>query len=105
MSQQYSKILSYAVKAGIFILPITAFMVSSVMFFPFITGKNFFFRAAVEILFALWLVLAILDKKYRPGISPLFYAVTITVLILVFSTIFGDNPYRSFGPIMKEWRV
>ena len=96
MSQPYLKILSYAVKAVIFILPITAFLVSSVMFFPFITGKNFFFRTAVEILFALWLVLAILDKKYRPSISPLFYAVAITVLILVFSTIFGENPYRSF---------
>ncbi|MEK7596051.1 MAG: O-antigen ligase family protein, partial [Patescibacteria group bacterium] len=48
------------------------------------------------ILFALWLILAILDKKYRPNVSPLLYAITITVLILSLSTIFGENPYRSF---------
>lgn len=96
MNQSYLKVLHYAVLVGVFILPFVAFIVPSDMFFPYITGKNFFFRVAVEVIFALWLLLALADKKYRPEISPLLYAVTATVLVLVLSTVFGANPYRSF---------
>jgi len=96
MPQKSIKILSKIIKVGIFILPVMFFIVSGSMFFPFITGKNFFFRIVVELIFVLWATLALIDKKYRPTISPVFYAVTITTVILILSTIFGENPYRSF---------
>jgi O-antigen ligase/Tfp pilus assembly protein PilF len=96
MNQTYSKVLHYAVLVGIFILPFMAFIVPADMFFPYITGKNFLFRVVVEVIFALWLLLALADKKYWPEISPLLYAVSATVLVLVLSTVFGANPYRSF---------
>ncbi|MBI5742637.1 MAG: O-antigen ligase family protein [Candidatus Niyogibacteria bacterium] len=96
MNQSYLKVLHYAVLAGVFVLPFMAFIVPSDMFFPYITGKNFFFRVVAEIIFALWLLLALADKKYRPEISPLLYAVTATIIVLILSTIFGANPYRSF---------
>ncbi|MEK7598969.1 MAG: O-antigen ligase family protein [Patescibacteria group bacterium] len=93
----FSKYLKWAIVIGLFaIVLITPFYVSSTMFFPFITGKNFFFRIIVEIIFALWLVLAMADSRYRPKKSPVLYALAATVLILTLSTIFGDNPYRSF---------
>ena len=66
------------------------------LFFPFITGKSFFFRIAVEIIFAAWVTLAAFDKKYRPAASPILWAVSATLLALTLSTIFGENPYRSF---------
>ncbi len=65
------------------------------LFFPFITGKNFFFRIVVEIIFALWACIAIFDKKYRPKISPLFISILATVGVLTLSTVFGANPYKS----------
>ena len=66
------------IKIGLFVLPALSLIVAGNffaniflpgvgdLFFPFITGKNFFFRIVVEILFALWAAAAIFDKKYRP---------------------------------------
>lgn len=86
--------------AGIFILPAAVLIVSESLFFPFITGKNFFFRILVEIIFGLWLVLAIYDKKYLPKFSGhgkwILYFLSAFLLVLILSTIFGANPYRSF---------
>jgi O-antigen ligase/tetratricopeptide (TPR) repeat protein len=88
--------LVYAIKIGLFILPLLSLIVLDFLFFPFITGKNFFFRIIVEILFFLWVVVMVFDKKYRPKISPLFIAISATLGILVLATIFGENPYKSF---------
>ncbi len=92
-----SNYLKWAIVIGLFgIILITPFYVSGTMFFPFITGKNFFFRIVVEIIFALWLILAMADSRYRPQKSIVLYAVSATVFVLILSTIFGANPYRSF---------
>ncbi len=108
MSQKAVNIIALVVKIGLYLLPITALIVAGNffanifmpgvgdLFFPFITGKNFFFRIVVEILFALWIFAAVFDKKYRPKMSPIFWAMTATILVLILSTIFGANSYRSF---------
>jgi tetratricopeptide (TPR) repeat protein len=66
------------------------------MLFPFITGKNFTFRIIVEIIFALWVGLAILRPEFRPRLTPLFKAVTIFIAILFLADLFSPNPYRAF---------
>ena len=92
-----TKYLRWTVIAGIFaVAVITPFYISTAMFFPYITGKNFFFRVVVEIIFALWLVLASLDARFRPKSSPVLWAVAATLSALILSTVFGANPYRSF---------
>jgi len=96
MNQKELKILSYAVKGGIFILPAIFLITSGIFFFPFITGKNFFFRVITEIIFLLWVILAVFDKGYRPKKTPLVLALGVTLFILFLATIFGENPYRSF---------
>ena len=96
VSPKAIKIIVWVVKGGIFILPLLALIISDALFFPFITGKNFFFRVAVEILLFLWILAAVFDKKYRPKFSPLLFALSAFVLILFLSTIFGENSYRSF---------
>jgi O-antigen ligase/tetratricopeptide (TPR) repeat protein len=89
--------VKWAIVAGLLAIVLwTPFYVSSAMFFPFITGKNFFFRIIVEIIFTLWIILAMTDSRYRPKKSPVLYALAATVFILALSTIFGANPYRSF---------
>ncbi|MBI2022983.1 O-antigen ligase family protein [Candidatus Giovannonibacteria bacterium] len=106
-SKSSAKIINI-VKWGLILLPALALIVAGNfyanillpgvgdLFFPFITGKNFFFRILVEILFALWAWAAIFDKNARPASSPLLIAVFATLGALTLATIFGENPYRSF---------
>ncbi|MBU1179222.1 O-antigen ligase family protein [Patescibacteria group bacterium] len=96
MSEKSIRSIVYVIMAGLFVLPVLSLLVSNSLFFPFITTKNFFFRMVVEILFFLWVLVAVFDKKYRPKVSPLLIAVSLTLLVLCLATIFGANPYRSF---------
>src|SRR3989344_2395383 len=88
--------ISYILKTGIFILPILSLIIAESLFFPFITGKGFFFRIGTEIILFLWILLAVFDKSYRPKKSPILIALTALVVILSLATIFGENPHRSF---------
>lgn len=94
--RKFLQIARYLILAGIFFIPFTPLIVSKSLFFPFITGKNFFFRIIVEIIFGLWVILAAYDKRYRPQRSWLFCFLAAFVFISLLSTIFGVNPYRSF---------
>lgn len=77
--------------------PFLVLIVSSSLFFPYITGKGFFFRILIEILFGFWLSLLILNPtKYLPRKNILLYAVLIFVFALFLADIFGVNPYKSF---------
>lgn len=97
------KFLRYFILVGLFLAPFTVLIVLGTMFFPFITGKNFFFRILVEIIFGSWLVLTIFDKKYLPAGRQaclkknwLLVSVALFTFIVALSTIFGVNPSRSF---------
>ena len=96
MSEKSIRYIVYVLKAGLYILPVLSLIVVGSFFFPFITGKNFFFRIMVEILFFLWVFVACFDKNYRPKKSPILIAISATLFFLTLSTIFGANPYRSF---------
>jgi tetratricopeptide (TPR) repeat protein/O-antigen ligase len=93
---QINKILRYALLVGIFIIPFIPFVVSSTMFFPFITGKNFLFRIIIELLLGGWAILALFDKAYRPKFSWLLVSVLSFVGIIAIADIFGANFFKSF---------
>ncbi len=86
--------------AGVFIVPLTSVIVTKFLFFPFITGKNFFFRILVEIISSLWLILAVYDKRFRPKFAGrrtwILYFFAVFVIALVLSTLLGADPFRSF---------
>ncbi len=90
------KTLRYAIYTGLFGVLFIPFIVSGDFFFPFITGKNFTFRIIVEIIFALWLILALRVPSVRPKKSALLFAIGAFVLSLGISTIFSENPSKSF---------
>lgn len=90
------KIIRYLILGGIFLIPFLVLVVPESLFFPFITGKNFIFRILIEIIFGMWLTLAIFDENYRPKKSWILIIFAGFVSVLVLSTIFGANPYRSF---------
>jgi O-antigen ligase/tetratricopeptide (TPR) repeat protein len=66
------------------------------MFFPYITGKNFAFRLLVEILFALYIILALREPKYRPTSSNILWALGGFVVWIAIATIFSIDPVKSF---------
>ncbi|MEK7576483.1 MAG: O-antigen ligase family protein [Patescibacteria group bacterium] len=74
----------------------TPLIISPSLFFPYITGKNFFFRIIVELMLSAWGALAILNAAYRPRMNMLFASVTFFIGSLTLATIFGANPYHSF---------
>lgn len=90
------KIIRYLVLGGVFFVPFIVLIVSESLFFPFITGKNFSFRILIEILFGLWLILALYDKKYRPKKSWILFFLIAFGAVLTLSSFFGENLYRSF---------
>lgn len=82
--------------AGLFAVPFIPFLVYSSFFFPFITTKAFTFRIIVEIVFAAWVILALIDKGCRPKKSPVLYAVAIFLVITGVANIFSVDSVRSF---------
>src|SRR3989338_3742699 len=79
----------------LFLIPFFALIVSNSYFFPFISGKAFYFRILVEIAFAGWVILAFLDPRYRPKISPISIGVTVFALVILVADLLGVNPMRS----------
>jgi O-antigen ligase len=90
-----NKTLRSLILTGLFLIPFVPFIISGSMLFPFITGKNFAFRIIVEIIFALWLFLAIRDKEYRPKKSWILGAIWIFVAVIALADVFGENPLKS----------
>jgi O-antigen ligase/tetratricopeptide (TPR) repeat protein len=90
------KYFRWAIIVGCFVALLTPLFVSNSLFFPFITGKAFFFRIIVEIVFALWLILIVRDRSARPIRSPLLIALAAFGVIITLATIFSNYPYHSF---------
>jgi O-antigen ligase/tetratricopeptide (TPR) repeat protein len=91
-----NKILRNTILVGIFLIPFIPLYVANGMFFPFITGKNFTFRIIVEIILALWAILALRDRSYMPGKSMVISSVGAFLAVMTVADIFGANFYRSF---------
>jgi len=97
------QIAKYVSVTALFLIPFFALFPMSFwpfdfplgFFFPFITGKGFYFRILVEIAFAGWLALTLVDTKYRPKWTPLTMGVTAFALITLIADLMGVNPLRS----------
>lgn len=89
--------LRWVALGGVFVMPvIIPFIVSASMFFPYITGKNFTFRIIVEIIFAAWVLLALLDARYRPRFSWVLAAFALFVVVVGLADVTGANFFKSF---------
>jgi len=97
MDMTLENILKKVLLIGIFAIPLVIpFIVVNEMFFPFITGKNFFFRIVVEILLGSWVVLAFLNREYLPKKSLLLGITAAFVAIIGLADLFGVEPFKSF---------
>lgn len=91
-----SKISFWLVRAGLFLAALTPLLVFRDTVYLYLIGKVTVFQALIEVIFPFFLYLAFTDKKYRPRINVIFYALGIYFATIVLSAIFGVNPGRSF---------
>src|SRR3990167_1826593 len=89
------QILRNTVLTGLFLIPFVPFLVSSAFFFPFITTKAFTFRIIVEVIFAAWLLLTLLDSEYRLKKSIILYSVLGFLAVIGLADLFGVAPVKS----------
>lgn len=80
----------------LFLITFLPLYVSNELFFPFITGKAFAFRILVGIATASYLVLAAIDKRYRPQFSWMFVIFAGFVAWMVVANFLAINPEKAF---------
>lgn len=90
------KTLGWIVRIGVFATPFICLLVTTSLFFPYITGKNFAFRIIVEIITGAWLALALVNPAYRPKRSWIFATFSVFVLIMALADALGVVPFKSF---------
>lgn len=81
---------------ALFAIPLLPLYVANDLFFPFITGKNFAFRILVEIALGAYLILAILDRQYRPRFSWTLILFVGFVTWMAIANILGVHPAKAF---------
>lgn len=81
--------------AGLALLLLTPFVVTPETVFPFVVGKALYSRTIIEIVFALWALLALLRPAYRPPRSWLLLLLTAALGAALLSAFLGVNPQRS----------
>ncbi len=91
-----ANLVAKIIKYGVYISFFSLFIISTNTFFPFIVGKYTFFRVAVEILFLLYLFLAVAEKCFRPQLSKIVVFLSLFIIFGGFSVIFGVDPSHSF---------
>ncbi len=90
------QIARWAALGALFLIPLTPLLVANSYFFPFITGKAFYFRILVEVAVAGWAVLALLDKAYRPRFSWIGAAAVLFVVWMFLADAFAVNAAKAF---------
>lgn len=88
--------LKWAVFAGLFAVPFLTLYVENNSFFPFITGKNFWFRIIVDFTLVAWILLALYEVKYRPKFSWILASFTTLLGVMFFANLLGEHPRSSF---------
>ncbi|HVU80090.1 MAG TPA: O-antigen ligase family protein [Candidatus Paceibacterota bacterium] len=97
----YTAYLRGALLTGLLAIPFIPFIIAGswgvpAMYFPYITGKNFAFRILVEILVALYIVLALKEPAYRPKSSWILWAAGAFALWIAAATVLSVDPVKSF---------
>ena len=88
-------VLRFGVLAGIVLLLFTPFVVTPGTIFPFVVGKALWARTIIEIVFALWVALALTNPTYRPPRSWMLVLLAVGLAASLLAAIFGASLQRS----------
>ena len=87
--------LRSGVLAGVGLLLLTPFVVSTGTIFPFVVGKAVWSRSVIEVVFALWAVLALASPAWRPPRSRVLAALAAGLAVSLLAACFGASLQRS----------
>lgn len=90
-----NQIFKWAVIAGLFLITLSPLIISSSLLFPFITGKAFYFRSIVDVIFALYVILALRAPEFRPKKSWMSAVASVFLVVVFIADVFGVNPHKS----------
>lgn len=90
------KVALWTVLGSLFIIPFLPLFVANAQFFPFITGKGFWFRILVEIAVVAWGALMLADAKYRPKFSWVLVLYAALVVWMFVANLLAINPHKAF---------
>ena len=85
----------WAIRLGVGVLLLTPLVVTTETAYPFVVGKAVFSRTVIEVVFALWAVLALANPGYRPPRSRLLTWLGIGFACSVVAAVFGVSIERS----------
>ena len=89
------KLLRFGIFVGIALLLFTPFVITSGTIFPFVIGKAVWSRSIIEVVFALWAVLALANPAYRPPRSWLLILLAAGLAVSLLAAYFGVSVQRS----------
>lgn len=77
-------------------VPFVSIIVADSLFFPFITGKGFYFRVLVGLMAGLYILLAIHDKAFRPRKTVLVWSISVFLGIMFVANLNAPFPFKAF---------
>ncbi|MBI1888426.1 MAG: O-antigen ligase family protein, partial [Candidatus Spechtbacteria bacterium] len=93
---QVQEVLLKIIRFGTYAALLTPLVVAPWFVFPFVLPKAIFFWVVAEILFAAWILLAILDKRFRPKENLLLWAVSFFLAVMLIASFRGIHASLSF---------
>ncbi len=97
MSKKIEKFCFGIIRWGSYLILLLPFLIYRRTLFPYIFPKIISFQVLVEIIFVVWLFLAVYKKKFRPQWkNPLILSLTIFMGVLFLTMLTGVDISRSF---------
>ena len=88
-------VLAWIVRAGVLLVLATPLVVAPAVFSPFVVGKAVYARSIIEVTAAVWVALALFDRRRRPSWSWTTFAFAVWLLVSALAGAFGVGPTRS----------
>lgn len=90
------KALKYSIWVGLVAVTLIPVFLNSSYYFPYIVPKTLIFKIVTEVLFLLFLGLAVIKKEYRPKLNLVLVLFFLYIIIVFASSLINDGFYFSF---------
>ena len=84
------------IRFGTYLIFLTPLILAARFYFPFVGPKSLYFMGLCQVIFFVWLYLAINYKRYRPKLNPILLAFVLFLIVLILSSVLGVDFSRSF---------
>lgn len=89
------RVLLGLIRIGIALTALTPLVVTETTLFPFVVGKALYARSVIAVVFALWVVLAVLRPAWRPPRSWIAALAACCLAAALLAAVFGSSLQRS----------